>query len=106
VKGLYEKGFGRRDIIQLFTFIDWVMILPEALERSFEQEITQYEKERDVDYVTIARSVSLDTHIDSYSALLYKSSGKWIDVPFSRGIRRCRFRESSSLRKWSKWWFD
>ena len=59
VKGLYAKGFGRKDVIQLFVFIDWVMALPEALERSFEQEITEYEKERNVEYVTSIERIGM-----------------------------------------------
>ncbi|MBE8969664.1 hypothetical protein IQ277_26635 [Nostocales cyanobacterium LEGE 12452] len=34
-KRLYEKGYQREDIINLFRFIDWVMRLPEELENSF-----------------------------------------------------------------------
>ena len=29
---LYEKGWERKDIINLYTFIDWIMVLPRALE--------------------------------------------------------------------------
>ena len=39
-KQLYEKGYQREDIINLFHFIDWVMKLPEELETSFWEEVT------------------------------------------------------------------
>lgn len=51
-KQLYEKGYHREDIINLFQFIDWVMKLPEELENSFWQEVTQYEEEKKMPYVT------------------------------------------------------
>jgi hypothetical protein len=51
-KQLYEKGYQREDIINLFKFIDWVMRLPENLENSFWQEVTQYEEEKKMPYVT------------------------------------------------------
>ncbi|MEB3292122.1 MAG: hypothetical protein VKJ24_03080, partial [Synechococcales bacterium] len=35
VKRLYELGYSRSEIINLFRFIDWVMILPEGLKQSF-----------------------------------------------------------------------
>ncbi|QSJ15708.1 hypothetical protein JYQ62_28495 [Nostoc sp. UHCC 0702] len=51
-KRLYQKGYQREDIINLFRFIDWVMRLPEDLENSFWQEVTQYEEEKKMPYIT------------------------------------------------------
>ncbi|MEH2203718.1 MAG: hypothetical protein V7K53_06490 [Nostoc sp.] len=51
-KRLYEKGYQREDIINLFRFIDWVMRLPEELENSFWQEVTLYEEEKKMPYIT------------------------------------------------------
>jgi hypothetical protein len=52
VKGLYRKGFERKDILELFRFIDWLMILPEALEIRFEETLQQFEQEEKMPYVT------------------------------------------------------
>lgn len=49
---LYEQGYQREDVINLFGFIDWVMSLPEALEQDFWQEIQQLEEERRMPYIT------------------------------------------------------
>lgn len=49
---LYERGFQRQDILNLFHFIDWVMVLPKGLEQSFRQELKEYEEERSMRYVT------------------------------------------------------
>ena len=51
-KQLYEKGYQREDIINLFHFIDWVMKLPEELEISFWEEVTEYEEDKKMPYVT------------------------------------------------------
>lgn len=51
-KQLYEKGYQREDIINLFHFIDWVMRLPEELENSFWEEVTEYEENKKMPYVT------------------------------------------------------
>ncbi len=51
-RGLYEKGYGRSDVINLFGFIDWVMSLPASLEQEFRQEIQQFEAERRMPYIT------------------------------------------------------
>ena len=49
---LYEKGYSREDVINLFGFIDWVMSLPASLEQEFRQEIQQFEAERRMPYIT------------------------------------------------------
>jgi hypothetical protein len=49
---LYEKGFEREDIINLFRFIDWVMSLPEALEQEFWQELRNFQEEQRMPYIT------------------------------------------------------
>ena len=51
-KRLYEKGYSKKNIINLFSFIDWVLILPEKLDKIFFNELTEYEKEKTMPYVT------------------------------------------------------
>jgi len=51
VKGLYERGFTQNDIIELFRFIDWVMVLPDDLDQSFEQELSRFEEEFKMPYL-------------------------------------------------------
>lgn len=52
VKGLYERGYDREDILELFRFIDWVMALPSELENQFNNELSAFEEERQMPYVT------------------------------------------------------
>jgi hypothetical protein len=52
VKGLYERGLDAQDVRRLFRFIDWMMDLPAALERLFEQELYQYEEAKRMPYIT------------------------------------------------------
>ena len=49
---LYERGYTREDIFGLFRFIDWVMVLPKELARSFKQEVRSYEEANRMRYVT------------------------------------------------------
>ncbi|WP_245927490.1 DUF4351 domain-containing protein [Aphanothece hegewaldii] len=51
-KSLYEKSYSRENIINLFRFIDWVMSLPKELENEFWIEITNFEEERRMPYIT------------------------------------------------------
>jgi len=52
IKRLYEQGFSREDIINLYNLIDWMMTLSKDLEREFQQELKQYEEERKMPYIT------------------------------------------------------
>lgn len=49
---LFERGYTREDVIGLYRFIDWVMRLPEGLERDFREEFKLYQEENRMRYVT------------------------------------------------------
>jgi hypothetical protein len=59
IKRLYEQGYQKQDVLNLFNFIDWLMNLPDALNREFWQELTQYEEERRMPYVTSVERMAL-----------------------------------------------
>jgi Domain of unknown function (DUF4351) len=52
MRRLYERGFERQDILNLYNFVDWLMVLPERLAVTFEAEISQYEQEKHMPYMT------------------------------------------------------
>jgi hypothetical protein len=52
VKGLYDRGLTAENVRQLFRFIDWLMDLPISLDRLFLQELTQYEEENRMPFMT------------------------------------------------------
>jgi hypothetical protein len=52
IKRLYEQGFSREDIINLYNLIDWIMTLTKDLEREFQQELSKYEEEKKMPYIT------------------------------------------------------
>ena len=52
MRGLYERGCARDEILALFRFIDWLLVLPAALEQEFWHELHQLEEERRMPYVT------------------------------------------------------
>ena len=52
IRLLYDRGYGRQDIISLFRFIDWMMRLPDDLERVWISQVAQLETERNMQYVT------------------------------------------------------
>lgn len=52
IKRLYSQGWGKDDIINLLTFIDWVIALPPTLELECQEAIRAIEEELQVSYVT------------------------------------------------------
>jgi hypothetical protein len=51
VRRLYES-YSKRDILELYRLIDWLMVLPEALEIEFRQELKRYEGDKAMPHVT------------------------------------------------------
>jgi hypothetical protein len=52
VRRLYELGYEREDILELFRMIDWLMELPAKEDALFHQELATYEEARKMTYVT------------------------------------------------------
>ena len=63
IRRLYEAGYSRRDVLHLFKFIDWVMILPEGVKQSFWLELKALEEERKVPYITSVEEIGFERGI-------------------------------------------
>lgn len=51
-KALYRAKYTKQQILDLFWFMDWVLALPEDLERQFEKFYQEYEEDKKMQYVT------------------------------------------------------
>lgn len=60
VRLLYERGYSREMVIQLFRLIDWMMILPEELKRQFQTEVYNYEEEKKMPYITSIEEIGIE----------------------------------------------
>ena len=63
VRILYERGWDRQRIIDLFTVIDWMMRLPEDLTGQLWQEIEAIEEGAKMRYVTSVERLGIDKGI-------------------------------------------
>jgi len=73
IKRLYEQGFSREDIINLYNLIDWVMTLTKDLEREFQEELSKYEEEKKMPYITsIERAGQLKGQLEGEQKLVIK----------------------------------
>ena len=63
-KTLYQRGYTRRDILELFRLIDWIMTLPPSLEANFTGEIQRYEEENKMPYVTSVERIGIQKGLE------------------------------------------
>jgi hypothetical protein len=59
VKGLYERGMDPEDVRRLLWFIDWVLELPEPLERRFREEIEAFQREEPMRFVDVFERMAI-----------------------------------------------
>jgi Domain of unknown function (DUF4351) len=60
IRQLYESGYAKTDIINLFHFIDWLLKLPKPLEIEFWQELQTYEAARKMTYISSVERIGYD----------------------------------------------
>jgi hypothetical protein len=60
---LYKHNFNREMVVALFTFMDWVLTLPEGLEMRYNQEIQQFEEEHGMTYITSFERIGIQKGI-------------------------------------------
>lgn len=51
-KMMYRRGYKRREVLELFRFIDYVLALPEDLEFEYERELAEFEEGQKVTYLS------------------------------------------------------
>jgi hypothetical protein len=64
IRRLYEQGYERREILNLFRLVDWVMILPKGLGREFWQQLKAYEEERRMPYISSVERMGIEQGIE------------------------------------------
>ena len=56
---LYQLGYDRQQVIDLYRFIDWVLQLPEPEELAFWHELREIEEEKRMQYVTSVERIGM-----------------------------------------------
>jgi hypothetical protein len=77
-KSLYQRGYSRQDILELFRLIDWMMTLPDRIESEFKQEIRRFEEDLQMPYVTSVERLARQEGLDE--GILQKGREDVIDV--------------------------
>lgn len=64
LRGLYDRGWGRDEIRQMFRFIDGLMTLPEQLDKDFTTELEAMEEEKAMPYVSSVERVYMNRGLE------------------------------------------
>ena len=54
---LYERHYTRKQILNLYRFIDWLMVLPESLSKTFNNQHKKYEEKKKMPFITTAERI-------------------------------------------------
>ncbi|HKL80958.1 MAG TPA: hypothetical protein VJ879_00455 [Desulfobacter sp.] len=57
---LYERGFSKQDILNIYRLIDWLMMLPEDLTKRFTEDLIRYEEEKKMPHVMSAERIGME----------------------------------------------
>lgn len=74
-KHLYKLGWSKEDILEIYLFIDWIMVLPESLELEYHNEIEQFEESNKMSYISTAERIGIK---------------KGIEIGFEQGVEQER----------------
>ena len=59
IRFLYQRDYTREQILAWFRVLDWMLRLPEDLEKEFMDELTAFEEQQNMPYVTSAERVGI-----------------------------------------------
>jgi len=101
VKGLLQGNWSKENIRQLFRLIDWIIALPEDLEKAFRSDLMAFEKEQQVEYLSsIERFAFTEGHEKGLGKGLLEGVSLLLDAKFgtagSRLLRKVRNLKSPS----------
>jgi hypothetical protein len=60
IRQLYEAGYNAEQVLNLFNFLDWVLVLPKRLDAEFWIELKAYEEERQMPYITSVERIGFE----------------------------------------------
>jgi hypothetical protein len=59
MKMMYERGYSRQEVIDLYRFVDWVLTLPPDLAEAFKTDLIVYEEGKNMPYISEIERESL-----------------------------------------------
>ena len=110
IRLMYERGYAKVDILELFRVIDWILRLPVALEQTFLKELHAYEKAKQMSYITSVEHIGIQKGIEQGIERGIQQGDatpllRLIELKFGETsedvIRRIREADADTLLRWS-----
>ena len=70
IRLMYERGYERALILELFRLIDWMIRLPAGLEADFRQQLYAYEEQHRMPYVTTVEQAGIEKGVKQGEAII------------------------------------
>ncbi len=86
VRMLYGRDYDRKKVMELFRFIDWLLVLPEDLDIEFLGELRLLEEEKKMPYITSVERIGIK-----------KGMEQGIQAGIQQGIEQGSLRESRQM---------
>jgi hypothetical protein len=100
---LYDQGYGEQAILELHNFLDWMMRLPEGLERQFQNELKAFEEARQMKYVTtIERMAREEGKVEEKQTIALKMLRKHLDLETIAEVTGLTIKQLQQLQSQSK----
>ena len=61
---LYELGFGKAGILELYRLIDWLLKLPRRMEERFRQQLMEFEQKQVMPYITSIEQFGIEKGLE------------------------------------------
>ena len=90
---LYQRGWTKPEVLDLYEFIDWLLALPEALEDAFLDEIHELEESTNMRYISSAERIGMrrGTQLGIQQVLRWQLSQRfgspppWVETKLQEG---------------------
>jgi hypothetical protein len=98
VRLLYVRGYTREQILELFRVLDWILQLPQDLEREFTRELMAFEEQAKMPYIT---SIERLGRQEGEAAMLLRQIARKFGPPAEAVRERIERADSETLLEWS-----
>lgn len=90
-KRLYEKGFNKKEISNLYKFIDWLIGLPKPLELEYMNKVYELEEDKKMTYITSAERLGIEKgRKEGVQKGIQKGMQKGMQKGIQKGIQKGR----------------
>ncbi len=102
IRGLYQGGFNRQQVIDLFRFIDWVLHLPQEADARLRTKIVDFEESQRMPYISSVERMGIQKGRQEGASMVLtrQLQRRFGDLP-SWASEKIAKAESPSLEEWS-----